>query len=160
PTLTPTPISASATPTRTPAPTATGPTATPTTTPTGGVLGGRNFGIAPGAGSATLIWDAGSAQNGYLVARYLPTFSLLPAGVLPASATSTTDSGLDPGHLYCYIEGPTVGSPQTLAGVSNFACVIANTQSAFGAPQSLTLRVTQAGTANLAWSPPPGGSED
>ncbi len=129
----------------------------------GGTLGGKNIGIIPGGQSpTTIIWDSGTLQTGYLVARYLPGFVLLPPGVQPTVATSVQDNApatAPAGTLYCYIVGRMVGSPPSLAGVSNFACELANTRSGTGAPQNLTLRVTQSGNAALTWSAPQGGQD-
>jgi hypothetical protein len=135
-------------------------TATPTPTSAAGTLGGKNVGITPGNGAATVIWDGGSLQNGYLTARFLPSLTILPPGLLPANATSQTDSGLGTGTLYCYLIGPTTGNPPALAGISNLACIIANTRSAIAAPQNFTLRVTQSGNADLTWTGPLGGGQD
>ncbi len=142
------------------------PTRSPTVTATGstaGVLGGKNIGIVPGPNGATIVWDDGTAQNGYVVARYVPDFALLPPGLQSANVTAIQDSApvnAPVGTLYCYILGPTTGSPPALAGVSNFACELANTHSSAGAPQSLTLRVTQTENAALSWSGPLAGGQD
>jgi hypothetical protein len=42
-------------------------------------------------------------------------------------------------------------------GTSDLLCAAANTQSAVGSPQGLTLRLNQSNTASLSWSAPPGG---
>ncbi len=137
-------------------------TAIPTATvPTGAsTLGGKNIGIIPGGTSATVIWDGGNLQNGYLAARYLPTFSFLPQSPLSANATSVSDGGFTPNGLYCYIVGPTSGSPPNLAGLSSFVCMFANTRSGASQPQNYTLRVTQSSNASLTWTAPSGGLHD
>lgn len=167
PTRTPTSTPSSPTPTNTPSssnPT-NAPSVTAISTPTStAVRGGKNIGIMPGGQSATtILWDRGTLQSGYLVARYLPAFVLLPGGLQPPGATSVQDhtpATAPSGTLYCYILGPTVGTPPALAGLSNFACELANTRSVTGAPQSLTLRVTQSSNASLTWSAPQGGGQD
>ncbi len=166
----PTPTSQAQTPTTQPSSSATAQlsqstvtrtaTSSPTATvPANAVLGGKNIGIVPGVGSATVFWDGGTAQNGYLAARYLPSFELLQPSLI-AGATSFAANGLATGALYCYIVGPTTGTPPSLAGVSNFVCLFANTRSGASAPQNITLRVTQAGNAELSWFPSPTGDQD
>lgn len=146
--------------TRTPTPPGTGPSATPTRTPTPptSAIGGRGFTLTRTSSGILLTWQPGTGQTGYLILRLGAAPAVLPVGSpLPAGATSYLDStSLFLAGTVCYVLLPLGTSPQAL---SDLLCVVLNTGSATGAPQSFSIRLDQSSVATLGWTAPAGGGQ-
>jgi outer membrane protein assembly factor BamB len=143
-----------ATPTVTPSP-----TGTPTSTP---IVGGKSFKLGIGSSvPVQLSWTGGVAQDSYVAMRIdaaTGTASFLPPGVLPASATSVSDTGpLKVGDFYCYAVLPYRAG--VAIGISDYECIVWGTRTATGFPTSFAAQLNQSASAALTWGPS-GAGED
>lgn len=147
-------------------------TPTPTRPPSGGVLGGRDFGIATTrvdpAGNALASpgvlasWTAGSLENDYAVLR------MSGAGVATLRPTGSTEGPT--GTTYVVFDGQRLAGPTCYVlvlllngaglGNSDLLCLLSFTESPTGAPQGFGIRLNQTNTAVMTWSPPHGASQD
>ena len=117
------------------------------------VIGGRGFGLTSATTGALMSWTGGTVQTGYLVLRLSATGNqILPAsGVIPAGATTFTDSAV-PAGLACYILVP-VGIGTAPLALSDMLCLGTAVQ-AGAAPGSFTIRMNQSTNASLSWTSP------
>ena len=119
-------------------------------------IGGRGFALATGAAGDDMVWTAGTAQTGYVVARIRESgTTILPAGSsLPAAATSYTDLSAAPGQFSCYLLVP-FGAAGVL-GNSDALCSMPGSGSGSAGPQRTAIQLNQSGMATVAWTPPGG----
>jgi hypothetical protein len=156
PTPTRTATATPGTPTATPTRTAT-PTLTPTPTPTPLPVGGRGFSLQTTSTGVRLSWQPGTRQTGYVIVRFGPQTTVLPAGgPLPANATTFEDPFAKLlGGTVCYVLVPTGVAP---AVVSDILCYVPNARSPIGAPESIAVRLDQSSTATVTWTAPTFGT--
>jgi hypothetical protein len=119
-------------------------------------LGGRGFALGSGTSGDEMVWTAGAAQTGYVVARFTDAgTTFLPAGSsLPAAATSYTDVTATPGQFSCYLLVP-LGAAGVL-GNSDALCSIRGSASGAAGPQQTGIQLNQSTMTTLAWTPPGG----
>jgi hypothetical protein len=119
-------------------------------------LGGRGFAAGGSAAGVQMVWTTGTAQTGYLVARYVgstPTILSGPSGPLPATATQYVDTSAPAGVFACYVLYPLSGG--AVAGQSDALCH-SRAASATGAPGSTMVQLNQGTMATVTWSAPGG----
>jgi len=119
-------------------------------------IGGRGFALGSGPSGDEMVWTAGAAQTGYVVARIREAgTTILPAaGSLPAAAASYTDVSAVSGLFSCYLLVP-FGTAGVL-GNSDALCSIPDSGSGSGGPQGTAIQLNQSTMATLAWTPPGG----
>lgn len=118
-----------------------------------GVLGGKGFRLQGTGGSATLSWQGGDAQTGYLVLRAGSDGSLTTvpaAGPLPASATGVTDTPPPTAQAYCYALLSLRAT--SILRLSDALCFYPNTASATFAPSNFTAWLNQPPLVGLTWT--------
>jgi hypothetical protein len=151
-TATPPAPGATPTPTRSAAPATPRATLSPTAPP---AMGGRGFTLQ--SRPVVMTWTGGGSQTAYVVARLTSSgVEILPStGPLAPSATAFIDTSPSASPV-CYALLPVAGAPPAPIGSSDLLCLLPNTASARGSPQSFTIRLDQSNTATFNWIAPGG----
>jgi hypothetical protein len=124
------------------------------------VVGGRGFSIQRESNGfldrVVALWQAGAAQDGYLMGRMSSDGTeLLPAGGQPlaASTTSYVDPVVAVNGVSCYLLLPVAGSPPTVIANSDLLCTLGGTRAGL-ATTAIAVRLDQTNLARVSWTVP------
>ena len=120
------------------------------------VPGGTDTTIsAPGGSEASLTWTDGDAEAGYVVWRHANgvTTRFPAAGMLPATASSFSDSSPVIGTVNCYrVVAYAAENEETPIAASQWLCQLPNSASPPDALGDFRLRFVDADDVRLDWS--------